>query len=254
MIPGGSLAGCVHSCCGVDAIEETLQLVMWGREVLDGKLYASFGIHPNCFEQYSAEVEARLVAALRECGSQGVAWGECGLDYCKRILDLEKDPSMKDRMHKVFAQQARVAVRLGMPLVVHSRDAVEDTLAILRENVPSEHPVHLHSYMGMPDAMLEFLEEWSQGYVGIAGCITWPIADREMGGLADVVRALPLDRLLLESDGPFMAPYPHKGEESHPGLMPWVAAGVAKIKGLEVGEVLAAAQKNFHRMFRLPLG
>jgi len=250
-VPGGRFAGCIHSCCGVETIDETLRLVTWGREVLGGRLFASFGIHPNNFEQCTPEVVARLEAALDSCGQQGIAWGECGLDYNKRAEHMKRDPTVRERMRQAFVRQAHVAVRRGLPLVVHSRDAVGDTIAVLREVVPFDHHVHMHSYMGTAAEMAEFLESWPNGCIGITGAITWPVASRVEGGLADLVRALPVERLLLETDGPFMSPIPYRGEESHPGLIPWIAAAVAKIKSLQTAEVLAAAHNNFCRVYRV---
>jgi len=214
---------------------------------MGGRVYAAFGIHPTNFETYTPEAHAKLEAALDECGPQGIAWGECGLDYYRRWLDVENDPAVKEHMCDVFARQARFAVRRGLPLVVHSRDAEDDTLRVLRECVPPEHPVYLHSFMGSLEMMTAFLDGWSQGYVGIAGCVTYQAA----GHLWELAEALPLGRLLLETDGPYMAPVPHRGEESHPGHVPWIAAGVAKAKGLRTDEVLAAGHANFLRFYGL---
>lgn len=102
----GSFAGCVHSCCDVDEIDLALRLVQWGREFLDGKIYVAFGIHPTNFEEFTDEVEDRLLHALEQCGRQGVAWGECGLDYCRRAKDIEDDPSVRDRMKEAFARRS----------------------------------------------------------------------------------------------------------------------------------------------------
>lgn len=251
-VPGGTFGGCIHSCCGTDTIEESVQLVAWGRELLDGRVYASFGIHPTTFEQYTPEVERLLEEALLRCGRQGVAWGECGLDYNKRAFDIQRDPSVKVQMGDVFRRQARAALRLKVPLVVHSRDAVTDVMVILKEVLPPDHPVHLHSFMGAPAEATEFLAAWPRSCIGIPGAITWPVAVKMPGGLGDLVRAIPLDRLLLETDGPFMAPVPHRGEESHPGLVPWIADGVARAKGISVREVLTATHANFCRLFSIP--
>merc|ERR1712096_599583 len=143
-LSGGTFGGCVHSSCEVDTIEETVRLAQWGREVLEGRVYVCFGIHPTNFESWTPEVEAKLVAAIRDCGAQGVAWGECGLDYY-HSEDTHNFEGLRPQMCEAFAGQARAAVRLGIPLVVHSRAAEEDTLKILRDNVPPDHPVYLHS-------------------------------------------------------------------------------------------------------------
>lgn len=248
---GGRFLGCVQSCCGTDSIDITLELVRWGRKLMDGRLYASFGVHPSTYEEWTPDVEARLILALDECGPQGVAWGECGLDYNKRSTELEGDTTSLERMREVFAQQARLAVSRGLPLVIHSRDATDDTLKIMRETVPRDHPVYLHSFMGTPDEMATYMNGWTQCYIGITGAATWPVAIMQPDGIRDLVRAVPLDRFLLETDGPFMVVTPFYGEESHSGHIPWVADSFATFKRCGVDEVLSAAHANFCRFYRI---
>ena len=248
-LPGNYL-GCVHNCCDIQEIDLAIRLVEWGREHWGGKVFVSFGIHPTNFEDFTPEAEQRLVAALEACGKQAVAWGECGLDYYRRNTDIEEEPQVAVRMQEAFERQARVAVRRNLPLVVHSREAEEDTLRVLRRAVPPSHPVHLHSFMGSLDMLQQFLETFPNGCMGVAGVISYPGVQNN-GGLSDLVKALPLDRLLLETDGPFMAPNPYRGEESHPGHIPWVAEGVAQVKGASTAEVLAAAHANFRRLYRI---
>jgi len=246
----GTFAGVIHSCCEVEDIDRALQLVAWGRELLGGKIYVSFGVHPTHFEDFTPEVEAKLKAAMEACGAQAVAWGECGLDYYRRSQDDEEDADVKVRMQEAFRKQAHIAVRKGLPLVVHSRDAEKDTMNILRRVVPSTHPIHLHSYMGSVETMRDFLDSFPNSCVGIAGAVTYE-GSQYPGGLYDIARALPLDRLLLETDGPFMAPNPYRGEESHPGHIPWIADGVARVKGVAAAEVLARTHANFKRLYDL---
>merc|ERR1711957_267327 len=104
----------------------------------------------------------------------------------------------------VFRRQLRTAVRLGLPVVVHSRNAEDDTFAILQECVPRDHIVILHSHMGSRTRTAEFLEYWPQGYVSVTGAIAYEFldgsADAPVGGISDVLKVLPLDRLLLETD------------------------------------------------------
>lgn len=247
-LPGGTFGGCVHSSCEVQTIGETVELVEWGRESLGGRVYAAFGIHPTNFEAYTPEVEAEIEAALERCGAQGVAWGECGLDYYHRD-STEDFESVRGQMRDVFERQARAAVRLKLPLVVHSRDAEGDTIDILRRSVPSEHPVYLHAYTGHYGAemLTAFLAEWPRSCVGIAGAVSYPSA----ANLHNLAWALPLERILLETDGPYMSPEPYRYDHSHPGHIPWVAGAVARAKHLPVAEVLAATASNFRRFFGL---
>lgn len=244
----GTFEGCVHSSCQVQTIGETLEMVEWGRQSLGGRIYAAFGIHPTNFEEYTPEVEAQIEAALEKCGANGVAWGECGLDYFHRARS-ERVASVRQEMCDVFERQARAAVRLKLPLVVHSRDAEEDTIRVLRKCVPTEHPVYLHAYSGSHDAemLTTFLTEWPNSYVGIAGAVTYAAAVN----LHALARALPLDRILLESDGPYMAPEPYCFDHTHPGHIPWTASGVARAKDVPILDVLAASTANFKRFYKL---
>lgn len=248
----GTFAGCVHNCCDESDIDMAVRLVEWGRRHLEGKIYVTFGVHPTNFEDWTDEVCQRLEDAIRICGKQVVGWGECGLDYYRRGSDIEADAAVREQMKDVFRKQALGAVRRGLPLVVHSRDAEDDTLSVLYTVVPQTHPVHLHSFMGSVECLKEFLRRYHNGYYGVAGCVTYEGVQLYEGGLKGLVQACPLERLLLETDGPFMAPKPYRGEESHPGQIPWVAEGVAKIKGVSVQDVLAAAHINFCRLYGIP--
>ncbi|CAE6954598.1 PPC6-7 [Symbiodinium sp. KB8] len=249
-LPGARIVGIVQSCCGAEVIEDTLQLVKWGREMMDGRIYATFGIHPNDFEAYTSQVQARLEAALDACGTQGVGWGECGLDFNKRADELEAAPELRQQMRQVFINQIHVALKRGIPLVVHSRDAEEEVFHILDAYVPREHYVQLHSFMGSPSMLLSFLAERPNTYVSVPGALTWAWSWKD-GGLRELAKVLPVDRVLLETDGPYMAPAPYRGQDSHPGHVPWVAHTLAVAKGLRTLEVLEVASRNFCHFFGL---
>jgi len=247
-VTGGTFGGCVHSCCEAEAIEDAVRLVQWGREALDGRVYVSFGVHPTSYETYTPELEARLEAALAACGSQAVAWGECGLDYYLQKTESADFGPRREQMLDVFIRQVRLAVRKNLPLVVHSRDAEEDTLKVLRDILPLDHHVYLHSFTASAvDILSEFLERWPHSCVGIAGAVTYQNA-RNLHALA---RVLPLDRMLLETDGPYMAPEPCRYHHTAPGHVPCIAAGIARLKGVSAVEVLAACHENFLRFYRL---
>ncbi|CAE7364598.1 ycfH [Symbiodinium natans] len=249
-LPGSRIVGIVQSCCTVEAIEDTLQLVKWGREMMDGRIFATFGIHPNDFDVHSPEVQMRLEAALDLCGVQGVGWGECGLDFNKRADELDSAPQMRQQMQQVFIQQIQVALKRRIPLVVHSRDAEEEVFHILDEHVPRDHYIQLHSFMGSPSMLLSFLAQRPNTYVSVPGAVTWAWSSQD-GGLRELAKVLPVDRLLLETDGPYMAPAPYRGQESHPGHVPWVAHALAVAKGLRTLDVIEAASRNFCRFFGL---
>lgn len=152
-------------------------------------------------------------------------------------------------MRSVMVRQIKLAVARGLGLVIHSRDAEEDTLEVLREHVPRDTPIHLHSFTGTVEILGHFLNEWPFCYYGANGALTYATAT----SLAHLVNYCPLNRLLLETDGPFMIPEPHRfsGGSSHAGHIPWIAEKVAVIKGVSAEVVLTHAQANFSTMYNL---
>eukprot|EP00930_Biecheleria_cincta_P076150 TRINITY_DN63362_c0_g1_i1.p1 TRINITY_DN63362_c0_g1~~TRINITY_DN63362_c0_g1_i1.p1 ORF type:complete len:518 (-),score=59.12 TRINITY_DN63362_c0_g1_i1:316-1869(-) len=253
----GAFGGCVHICCEAATIEETIKLVEWGKAVLNGRVFAAFGIHPVHYDDYTPEVEQRLEAALKTCGSYAVAWGECGLDYHHRTRisengDVQVDPHICAGMHDVFIKQIHAAVRHRLPLVVHSRDAEEDVVQVLSDHLPRGHAVILHSYQGPIAAIMRFFDIFPNGYVGFTGVVTYWYAYHNQ--FRDLLRAIPISRILLETDGPWMSPEPHTGANAHAGHIPWIAHAVGKAKGYRTRDVLEATHSNFCRVFRIDYG
>merc|ERR1712113_796359 len=160
------------------------------------------------------------------------AWGECGLDYCKNYEE-SLEPAERQRMIDVFARQARLAVVRNLPLVVHSRDAEEDTLAVLKECLPREHRVHVHAYQGKVSMMREALECFPNCMFGVSGLVllAYPVE-----GAIEVARHCPLERLLLETDAPYLA----NGPEDVPRL----AKKVAELKGISAAKVMEVTSVN----------
>lgn len=235
-------AGVVHNCCDEVSIKQTLDLVQWGRELLDGKIYASFGVHPTDYYAYTDELEALMLEAHELCGDQAVAWGECGLDHYQ-----ESTAEERAQMRRVFVRQVKLAVERGFPLVVHSRDAENDVLEVLREHLPRDRRVHLHSFGGTVECLDAFLEEWPLCFLGVNGVATYHTA----AGIVELVSHVPLEQLLLETDGPFMMPEPYRycGLGSHAGHVPWIAVCVAAVKDVTPESVLAHVAANFASMY-----
>lgn len=240
-------AGVLHNCCDRESIEDAVALVQWGREVLEGKIYVSFGLHPSDWFSYSEELERLFVDALERCGDRAVAWGECGLDYYRK-------PSAGDKidMRLVFIRQVHIAIERDLPLIVHSRDAEEEVLTVLREHLPRSARLHLHSFSGSASVLAQILDEWPNSIVGFNGVVTYPTAMP----LHELVRLTPLERLVLETDGPFMKPIPYRysGGGSHPGHIPAIAQCVAELKGVPPDAVLAQTQANLCSMYGIAYG
>ncbi len=223
-------AGCITISCAPDSIEAALA-------VLDEpQVYGAFGIHPHDAKAYGPELEARLQGALSH--PKALAWGEIGLDY-------HYDFSPREEQREVFARQIRQGVALGKPLIIHTREAEEDTLELLEREAPRDWKIHVHCFTSSPGMAERLLASFPNLCLGFTGIVTFKNA-LELQGIA---KATPLDRILLETDGPYLAPIPHRGKPAHPGHIPFIAAKIAELKGVEVGTVYAAARENTRRTY-----
>ncbi len=199
---------------------------------------ATVGVHPLHVSEYRVDA-----SGLREWAQdpQVVAIGETGLDYFYAAASSEIQRAS-------FAMHLRLASELGLPVVVHTRDAREDTLALIREYGSTEHGGVLHC----------FTEDWEMARcamdlnysISISGIVTFANA----ADLREVVRKLPLDRVLVETDAPYLAPVPHRGEANQPAYVVRVAQAVADIKGLPLEQVIEATTSNYDRIFGLAGG
>lgn len=200
-------------------------------------LFATVGVHPHHVKELAATDYARLRELARH--PRVVAYGEIGLDYVK-----DYSPPAMQREH--FSRQVRLAAAdLALPLVIHDREAHADTMAILREAMPLSAGGVMHCFSG--DAA--FAEEvLALGfYISIPGVVTFPKAE----AMQEAVRQVPLERLLLETDGPFLAPVPRRGKRNEPQLLLHIAQKVAELKGIPLDEVARATTANAERLFRL---
>jgi len=184
-------------------------------------VWATAGVHPH---DASGGLEG-IVVLFDE--PEVVAVGECGLDY-------HYDHSPREVQREVFAAQIALAHEFDLPLVVHSREAWDDTFALLDEGGVPERTV-FHCFTGGPDEARQGLD---RGIVlSFSGIVTFPSAD----DLRSAAALCPLDRLLVETDSPYLAPVPHRGQANRPALVPLVGAAVAAAKGLEPDAVAAAS-------------
>lgn len=204
-------------------------------------VWATVGLHPHDASDGTEEVEALLVAALGEdpppTGADRVvvAVGECGLDY-------HYDHSPRPRQREAFARQVGLAHRHRLPLVVHSREAWDDTLGILQDaGVPD--PTVLHCFTGGPEEARRCLDLGAS--LSFSGVVTFKNADDVRAAAA----LCPLDRLLVETDTPFLAPVPHRGTANEPSRVPLVGAAIAQVKGVETPVVAAASTANARTVF-----
>jgi len=206
---------------------------------------ACVGVHPHD----ASTATAVTLRGLRELSEdqQVVAIGEIGLDYYR-------DRSPRGTQRRVLREQLELAAEAGKPVVIHDREAHGDIMAVLREwcetmttsNGKLRPPLGVvHCFSGDQDMADELFE---LGFlVSVAGPVTYHNARR----LQELVRRLPLDKLLVETDCPFLSPHPHRGQRNEPARVRLVASKVAEIRGVSLEEVAGATTKNARRLFRL---
>lgn len=196
-------------------------------------VYAAVGIHPECCHAVQEADYETLRALAGE--NKVVAIGEIGLDYY-----WPENPA-KDVQKEVFARQMALAEELGLPVVIHDREAHGDCMDMVRAfpNVRGE----FHCYSGsVEDAKVLLDRGW---YLGFGGSLTFKNARKA----PEVVAYMPMERLLLETDAPYLAPVPHRGKRNDSRLLPFVAARVAELKGLSAEEVEKISWDNGNRFF-----
>lgn len=196
-------------------------------------IWASVGLHPSDVDDH---VETRLIASLHDLAKHKkvVAIGEIGLDYFHKSGDIKVQK-------KAFLEQIKIAQELNKPLVIHTRKAGEDLLKILKHEKPQNAVIHCFT------ETQEFADEvLAMGYyLSFTGIITYPKAD----DIRKVVANTPLDRIMLETDCPFLAPQAFRGDRNEPAFVLEVAKKVAEIKGISLEEVAEVTTRNAEMFF-----
>jgi len=200
-------------------------------------VYASVGIHPHSAE----DGDEAVYQQLQELAHSGkvVAYGEIGLDYAKQYAPI-------DRQRMEFTRQLELAKKLDLPIIIHDRDAHEDTLRIIREQGPFPAGGVMHCFSGDLAFAHQVLEQGL--HISIPGIVTFKNAK----DLQKVTQETPLDRMLLETDGPFLTPVPFRGKRNRPEYLLYTAAMVAELRGITIDEVAHQTSLNTRQLFSLP--
>jgi len=229
-------------------------------------VWASVGVHPHDAKLYDDRAEEHLLELAR--GSRKiVAWGEIGLDYYY-------DHSPRDVQREVFRRQIRLAKELDLPIIVHSRDANDDTVEILKDeySLPakangleltanssvvkknsrkplalSHKPGVMHCFGGTPEMALALMDVGF--FISFAGNVTFKKAEE----LREAARVVPLDRLLVETDCPYLTPVPHRGKRNEPSMVVHTAQFLAELKGVGFDVLAKQTTENFSRLFGVDL-
>ena len=196
-------------------------------------IYAACGIHP----EEADKIPENYIDILRDLAKNEkcVAIGEIGLDYYWR-------QDTKDLQKELFEKQILLSKELDLPIIVHDREAHGDTMEILKKHRPKG---VLHCFSGSPETAAEVLKLGM--YIGLGGALTFKNARKAV----EVAQMLPLDRLLLETDCPYMAPVPMRGKRNNSGYIPFIAEKVAEIKGIAPQSVLDITTENTKRLFNI---
>lgn len=200
------------------------------------KVYAALGVHPSDI----ADLNEENFAWIREQyqNPKAAAVGEIGLDY---YWDKEEDVRKKQR--EWFFRQIKLAEEVNLPVIIHSRDAAEDTMQVMREVHAENIPGVIHCYSYSLEMAREFVKMGY--YIGVGGVVTFKNARK----LKETVAGIPLDRILLETDAPYLAPEPNRGKRNHSGNLIFVAEKVAELKGITPQEVEDVTGENARRLF-----
>ena len=198
------------------------------------EIYPAFGLHP----MYADFSKAELLPELGHYLLRAVAVGEIGLDYASPSISREIQ-------QEVFRTQVRLAVSLKLPVMIHCRGAFRDLLDILGEEHVQRVGGVMHAFSGSPEVAGECLRLGL--FISVAGTVTYKNAVKPL----EVVRSVPLDRLLLETDAPDMTPEPYRGRPNEPGFIVETARKVAEIKGVAMTEVARITTGNAERLFRI---
>ncbi len=215
--------------------DETIDLAIEIAES-DPDIYASVGWHPVDAKDFDASKLARLKALSEH--PKVVALGEMGLDY-------HWDRSAKSIQKDVFKQQIALAKEVNLPIIIHNRKSDDDVLEILKTEDASQVGGIMHCYSSPLAHLDDYLA--MNFYISLAGPVTFKNAHE----VKEVAKHIPLDRLLIETDAPYLAPHPHRGKRNEPELVTLVAKEIANLKGISYDEIVEKTRENAKKLFRI---
>lgn len=227
VLPEKGVVGVVNMASDMESLEKTVELC----EKYD-YIYGAVGVHPECAADLPEDWLQRVEALLSH--PKIVAVGEIGLDY------HWEDLCPRARQKEVFRLQLELAARHGLPVVIHDREAHGDMMDILRETRPKG---VVHCFSGSAETARETVKLGL--YIGLGGVVTFKNARHSL----EVAASVPLDRLLTETDAPYMAPVPFRGKRCDSSLIPFAAEKIAEARGVSAEDVLRAACENARRLF-----
>lgn len=231
-LPSNGIGTVINVCADVPNLRTTIALTeQWEF------IYAAVGIHPSEVGKLNDTVLEEIRTLTEK--PKVVAVGEIGLDYY-----WDKEPEVQENQRYWFKRQLSLAKATGLPVIIHSRDAAEDTMVIMREAAADQIPGVIHCYSYSKEQAMEYVD---MGYfIGVGGVITFKNGRK----LREAVEAIPLSRILVETDCPYLAPEPHRGERNCSLYLPQVIEAIAEIKGVSPQEVEEETERNAKGLFQ----
>ncbi|SEQ53735.1 MULTISPECIES: TatD family hydrolase [Butyrivibrio] len=220
----------VNNAADLESVETSLELAHRYDFV-----YAAVGVHPE--NAYELDDSKLLWLRDKSHDPKAVAIGEIGLDY------HYPDNPDRDTQIKWFRAQLRLALEEKLPVVIHSRDAAADTMEIMKEAASKGIVADIHCYSYSPEQALEYVKMGF--YIGVGGVVTFKNGKK----LKQTVDKIPLDRILLETDCPYMAPEPFRGSRNSSVYLPYVVKAIADIKGVTPQEVIDITEQNARKFY-----
>jgi len=208
-----------------------------------GTVFAAVGIHPQQTDPENTDSLEEQIKKLRRLAQEKevIAIGECGLDYSPAPPG-EKDRPKKEQA-RFFGRQLEIALKLKLPVIVHSRQALHQTIEILKQHMVPKLEGVIHCYSGGKKGIEQVNE--IDFYFGVDGNLTYD------QGLQETFKLIPLEKILLETDCPYLAPEPFRGQSSEPAHVKIIAEFLAKLKGVQLNEVAQKTTQNAKKLFKI---
>ncbi|MHB1126073.1 MAG: TatD family hydrolase [Bacillota bacterium] len=227
-------AGVNHITCVGYSLNSSRRSVELSRQY--HQIYAAIGVHPHDARTYTEAMEKEFISLARE--DKVVAIGETGLDYYRNL-------SPHDVQEDVFRRHIYMAKKADLPLIIHDREAHRDTVRILQEEKANEVGGIIHCFSGSWDMARQCLD--MNFYISLAGPVTYQNAVQ----LQEIARLVPLDRLLVETDCPYLTPHPYRGKKNEPAYVLYVAEAIARIRRIAASELADITTENALRVYRI---
>lgn len=199
-------------------------------------VYGAVGVHPEELNSYNEEAENKIKELLKH--KKIIAVGEIGLDYYW-------DKSQIEKQKEIFERQILIAKQAQKPILVHDREAHPDSFEILKKSNAAETGVVMHCFSGSPEFAQQCINEGF--YIAIGGVVTFKNAKK----VKEVAKTVPLDKLLLETDAPYMTPVPFRGKENQPAYVKFVAEEIAQLRGVSFEEIAEATTANAKKLLKI---